>query len=154
MQQKYIDYIPNVLLVFQYIEEAIRQYLLRCESITAARLHGITKYRISEKDIDKLSLGGLVDKFKKFNDNDNLIKGLRSIIVERNFIAHQSYVALHGKGGKLKEIEDIEPLYEQAVKAKESAEKCFLELVQEIGKLEERFTKIQRMTEPATSADG
>jgi len=155
MQQKYIDYIPNVLLVFQYIEEAIRQYLLRCEFMTAARLQGIAKYRISEKDIDKLSLGRLVDEFEKFNCNDDLIKRLRSIVVERNFIAHQSYIALHGKGGKSIEIEEIEPLYKRAVKAKESAEKCFFELGQEIEKLEERFTKIQRKsTEPASPADG
>jgi hypothetical protein len=155
MQQKYIDYIPNVLLVFQYIEEAIRQYLLRCEFIIAARLQGIAKYRISEKNIDKLSLGRLVDEFEKFNGNDDLIKRLRSIVVERNFIVHQSYIVLHGKGGELKEIEEIEPLYERAVKAKESAENCFFELGQEIEKLEERFTEIQRKsTEPVSPADG
>jgi len=155
MQEKYFESIQNVLLIFQYVEEAIRQYLLRCEFVTAARLQGITKYRISEKDIDKLSLGRLVDEFEKFNGNDDLIKKLRSIVVERNFIAHQSYIALYGKGGKSKEIEEIEPLYERAVKAKESAEKCFFELGQEIEKLEERFIKIQRKSAgPASSEDG
>jgi hypothetical protein len=155
MQQKYIDYIPNVLLVFQHIEEAIRQYLLRCEYIIATRLEGIAKYRISEKQIDKFSLGRLVDEFERFNDNDDLIRRLRSIVAERNFIAHQSYIVLHEKGGKLEEIEEIKPLYERAVKAKESAEKCFFELIQEIEKLEERFTEIQRKsTEPIGPADG
>jgi len=91
MQQEYIEYVPSVLLVFQYIEEAIRQYLLRCEVMTAARLRGVTKYRISNKGINKLSLGRLVDKFEKVNGNDSLIEGLRSIIDERNFL-HTSLI--------------------------------------------------------------
>ncbi len=33
MEQKYLEYVPSVLLVFQDIEEAIRQYVLRCEVI-------------------------------------------------------------------------------------------------------------------------
>jgi hypothetical protein len=155
MQQKYIEYVPGVLLVFQHIEEAIRQYLLRCEAVTAARLHGITKYRISNKGIDKLSLGRLVDKFEKVNGNDGLIKELGSIIVERNFFAHQSYIALFGKEGNSKDIQEIESLYERAVKAKESAEKCFWDLLKEIEILEKNFTEIQRKsTEHVTPTDG
>ena len=155
MQQKYIEYIPSVLLLFQHIEEAFRQYLLRCEVMTAARLHGITKYRISNKGIGKLSLGRLVDNFEKINGNDSLIEELRSIIVERNYFAHQSYIALFGKGESSKDIQEIESLYERAVKAKESAEKCFLNLLKEIEILENNFTEIQKKsTEHFTPADG
>jgi len=144
MEQKYLDYIPSVLLTFQHIEEAIRQYLLRCEVMTAARLHGITKYRISNKGFDKLSFGRLVDKFEKVNGNDSLIKELGSLIVERNFTAHQSYVALFGKDGKSKDTEEIESLYGRAVKAKETAEKSFWDLLKEIEILENNFIEIQK----------
>ena len=155
MEQKYLEYVPSVLLVFQHIEEAIRQYLLRCEVMTAARLHGITKYRISNKGIDRLSLGRLVDKFEKVNGNDRLIKELRSVIVERNFFAHQSYIALFGKEGNSKDIQEIESLYERALKAKENAEKCFWDLLKEIETLENNFIEIQKKSgESVTPADG
>jgi hypothetical protein len=92
MQQKYLEYVPSVLVTFQHIEEAIRQYLLRCEVMTAARLHGITKYRISNKGFDKLSFGRLVDKFEKVNGNDSLIKNCDRLLL--NVFTTQSYIVI------------------------------------------------------------
>jgi hypothetical protein len=144
MQAEYADFIPQVLIAFQYIEEAIRQYLGRCEIIIADRLYSITKYRIDDRGMDKLSLGRLVDKFEKVNGNDDLIKEIRAIIVERNFVAHRSYIDLVSKEEPSKDVQRVKSQYERAVKTKERAEKCFFDLLNEIEILEDNFKKIQQ----------
>jgi hypothetical protein len=145
MLETYYEILPRVLLAFQHLEEILREYLIRCEFMTAARLQSITEYRIPKNGFDKFSLGNLIDRFEKFNANDDLISRLKSIVSERNFVAHESYVACY-ENGEPKRADEIEILYERILKAKENTTKCFNDIIQETKGLEERFVKIQRST--------
>lgn len=142
-------------MTFQFLEEALRMYLVRCEGMTAARLHGITKYEIPTNQLGKMSFGRLVDRFAKFNGNEELVMRLRTIVVERNFIAHESYTASFGREGKPKEAAEIERLHERTAQAKTDAEKCMWDVLKETKQLEERFTQIQsKTTEPHSMEPG
>jgi len=146
MLQEYFDYVPQALLIFQHLEDALRQYLMRCEVMTAARLHGITqyKYKQSLKEIENLSLGRLVDRFARLNGNTDLIMRIKDAGKDRNFIAHQSYLAAYKKDGEPREESDIKALYDRAVTGKEKAEKCLLDTWDEIEQLERKFVEAQR----------
>jgi len=146
MLQKYFDYIPQVLLVFQHLECALRQYLMRCEVMTATRLRGIIqwKWKDSLKDIEKLSLGRLADRFARLNGNTGLIRRIKDAAKDRNFIAHQSYLAAYAKNGEPREEIEVKVLYDQAMAGKEKAEKCLHDIFDEIAQLERKFVEAQR----------
>ncbi|MDD3296241.1 MAG: hypothetical protein PHU64_02655 [Candidatus Omnitrophica bacterium] len=87
--RKYIDDITATLAKFQYIEEFLRMYIQKVNSRIRKTMKGKIPYKYSEKWVKKDSLGTLIDKFEKNNDNKILIKRLKSLVPERNKIAHK-----------------------------------------------------------------
>ena len=103
MLQEYIDKIPKAFLNFQYIEETLKQYLYIFETITIYRFKGIVDYKFEESDfkkIEKMSLGKLIEIFSRRNNNNELIEKLNELAEKRNFIAHQSYLAVATESDK------------------------------------------------------
>ena len=135
-----IDYAPKAFFTFQFLEETIRQYLLRCEGMTAQRLRGITKYNWEKniKEYDKMSLGRLVEQFSRFNDSSELIKKIKNITKDRNFIAHQLYLELYNKGDPKTEVE-LKLLLDRTVQVHNQAKECMLNVWKEVEKIEKNF---------------
>lgn len=144
MLDQYFDYVPKTLMTFQHLEEAVRQYLMRCEVMIATRMRGITNYKHLVEKIQKMSLGQLVDRFEMFSDNSSLISEIRVIIQDRNFLAHKSYLAAYSREGNPKESGEIESLLDCTTKANERAEKCIFAMWKEIQELEKRFILVQK----------
>lgn len=48
------------------------------------------KFGLDSKEVEKKSLGQLIETFAKLTDNDILVKKLRAFVEERNFIAHKA----------------------------------------------------------------
>ncbi len=103
--ENYFDDIPKVLLNFQHLEEALRQYLMRCEVITLAKTKGVIDYKLDIKYIEKASLGKLVELFAKRNKNTELFGSLSRIVPDRNFFVHEAYTRVYDKEGKANKTE-------------------------------------------------
>ena len=80
------------MMTYQFIEYGLRFCLHRCHAAIKYRLDGHLHYEAPLKAIEDAALGRLVEWYKGFTTNQDLIKELRSIKAERDRIAHQGYV--------------------------------------------------------------
>jgi len=72
---------------FQLIEELIRQYLKLVSEIISKRSKDIPfNFQFYKENY---SLGKLVDIFEQLNNNEQLIKELHKIAIDRNIVAHK-----------------------------------------------------------------
>ena len=130
----YSNKLQNALLQFQFIEELIKIYLSLVYWIISKKLERQIPFKFSRKDLEKDSLGKLLEKFAKFNPNDTLINKINQLIQKRNHIAHRAYLIeveeQEDEKYMSKEIKDLE---KTIVYSKE----CFNELRQELKRLEE-----------------
>lgn len=80
------------MLTYQFIEFSLRFCLLRCHAIVKFRLDGHLPYEVPVQTIEDAALGRLIDWYKTYTTNQDLIKKLRNIKTERDHLAHQAYV--------------------------------------------------------------
>jgi len=140
LHQEYWNKLGNALTNFQFIEESIRMYLHFSYRIVSRKLENRTPFNFSYKDVRKESLGTLLEKFEKFNSNTRLIKKIRSLTKERNFIAHRAYLMTS------EEQKDDKYLSKQIKKIEEiidKSNKCFYELNKETEKVSDIFESIK-----------
>lgn len=130
----YISYVNQSLMSFQFIEELIRMYLERCYWIIRKKVGEDLAITLSRNDIEKLSLGGLLKEFKKFNANADLINGMHKLIPWRNRVAHQAllftFVDFDG------EREEWKMRIDHMRKVSLATKGCIDHLGQEVAKLE------------------
>ncbi len=115
--------IMRALEKFQFIEETLKECIFSAVKIAENKLTPYFPLNYQAKDISKLPLGPLINKFVKINSNTNLHKDLKDITQDRNYIAHQSFLFTLGEledealmGDELKKLKDI---YERAKKIHE-----------------------------------
>lgn len=90
--QEYFDKVTMVLMDFQYIELALASYIISANKKIKEKMKDTIPFKYGPNDIQKDSLGKLVDKFSKINNNEELIKKLKNLIPRRNEVAHKSLV--------------------------------------------------------------
>jgi hypothetical protein len=88
--QKYMAKVTSVLMDFQYIEEALRMYITVANRMIKNKMKNFLPFKYYYAWVRKDSLGKLIDKFEKINDNQELIKKLKLFTHDRNKIAHES----------------------------------------------------------------
>jgi len=141
--EDYFDDIPKAILNFQLLEEALRNYLARCEAFTLIRTRGIIDFQLNMKPIDKASLGKLVDLFEKRNKNLELIARLKKIIPDRNFFAHEAYTSILMKG-KCNE-EQSEENHKRLQQVIKDSNDCFLSVWEQTSALEKRMKQSENI---------
>ena len=142
--ENYFDDIPKVLLNFQLLEEALRNYLARCEGFTLVKVKGVIDYKLDLKYIEKASLGKLVELFEKRNKNTKLIERLSKIVPDRNFFAHEAYTRIYEKGKASKT--KVETNYERLKEVISNSKECMLDVWTEIVSIENRFSGKDNVT--------
>lgn len=135
--KQYTDEVPSALLAFQYLEEALRQYMLRCHAMVAAVVEPFLAYRIEQYDqVEKMPLGKLVSVFQDFNANQELLARLASLPQRRNQVAHRAYITawqVHSTDSLGEsELQELRSLTEEARQA-------MFQVVREVEALERRF---------------
>ena len=80
------------IMYFQYIEEAIKDYLVEVYEIIKKRLGSQIPFKFSDKSVENDSLEKLLTKFRKVNSNKDLIDRVGRLIKDRNYCAHRAYV--------------------------------------------------------------
>lgn len=88
----YVTLISAILVDFQFIEEGLRMYISDVFRYIEKELSGVIPFHYDDKDIEKDSLGKLINKFEKFNDNNDLIAELKDLIKYRNDCAHRGFL--------------------------------------------------------------
>jgi hypothetical protein len=97
VQTEYREAVHLALERCQFIEETLRVYLELAIQIAKIELTSHFPVNITKKDLSKLSLGKLVDKFSRFNRNTALKSSLRQVTPDRNRVAHQSFLFTLGE---------------------------------------------------------
>lgn len=135
-KEKFVDEIPKVLLAFQYVEESLRQYMLRAHVMIAAEVRAFVHYSPNDPALQKASFGRLVSLFARFNSNSELHNSLKRLVEKRNFYAHQAYLAA---GGMADFPADLEGGPDGLEQIREESKRCLQKLWEEIQQLEVRF---------------
>ena len=110
----YSDSFGRCSMTFQYIEEYLKQILLRLDFLkhicTVKYIH--YDCNSNDKSIENSAMGRLIEMFKKYCDDKDLITDLRKIKDHRNHIAHKGFVAsfknLQDEEKMLAEIQNLE----------------------------------------------
>lgn len=87
--KQYTNALLQCLGQYQFIEEALRFCLVRCHATTKFRLDGFFPYQAPLQAIEDAALGRLIDWYKTYTNNSELILDLRSIKAARDHIAHR-----------------------------------------------------------------
>ena len=135
---KYFDKLPGALLNFQFIEESLRMYIAYCYEIISKRVSELIPFKYRYQDLKKDSLGRLLNKFKKLNNNERLIDKIEKLVEDRNYCAHEAYLLTYEKQNDpdylTKELAKLENIINEA-------KECVQLLFSEVKKIEERKSR-------------
>lgn len=87
--KEYIIEISLVLYNFQLIEQALKSYICVAIEKIKERTKDVIPYKYNRKWVNNDTLGKLIKKFEKINDNKELIKEIKRLTPYRNKVAHQ-----------------------------------------------------------------
>ena len=73
----------------QLVEQELKLYISHALDLIRKRLGHRMPFKMKGDDYENSSLEGLINIFKKLNDNEALIKDLNKFKKERNFLSHQ-----------------------------------------------------------------
>lgn len=93
LAEKFCDFVIGC----QFIEEQLRKGILFCANeikLSLAESNKKVKYEISKKELDNLSMGGLLKRFQRFVENQKLIKKLDNLVTIRNEVVHKEFLYL------------------------------------------------------------
>ncbi|VAX01573.1 hypothetical protein MNBD_GAMMA22-2008 [hydrothermal vent metagenome] len=88
--------LPNALLNYQYIEEALKQYIYRTDMMSVAEKAGLFDSNADEKfnkAINKIPVEFLVKMFERRTVNYQLIKKLNELPLKTRIISFQNYLS-------------------------------------------------------------
>lgn len=86
---EYNDKVLNILMNFQYIEEGLKMYVTSVNKRIKEKMKNEFPFKYERSWVEDDSLGKLIKKFEKINNNNELIKELKSLRPLRNEIAHK-----------------------------------------------------------------
>jgi hypothetical protein len=94
-QQRYQEATSHALAGFQLIEAGLKDYIGLYYETVQRVLDGRLCFKYSREEIDDASLERLTNIFSRTSFNEDLIKQLRSLIKERNELAHKALAYLY-----------------------------------------------------------
>jgi uncharacterized protein (DUF1919 family) len=96
MVEEYRRKFPNALLNYQYIEEALKQYIYRTDLMTVTEQNGSfdnsTDVKLNNA-IKRIPLELLVKMFERRNINIKLIKKLNDLPLKARIVSFQQYLS-------------------------------------------------------------
>jgi len=138
MVEEYRRKFPNALLNYQYIEEALKQYIYRTDLMTVTEQNGSFNNSTDAKlnnAIKKIPLELLVKMFERRNINIKLIKKLNNLPLKARIVSFQEYLSNDKNliDSKLKkQLRSFDNVLQHA-------ENCVHELFIELSNLEKAF---------------
>jgi len=138
MVQEYIRKFPGALLNYQYIEEALKQYIYRTDIMSVSVKHGSIDKKANDKfnnAIKKIPLEILVKMFERRNINIKLIKKLNDLPLKSKIISFQKYLS----GEKAVDDQKLKKQLVSFDNVLLHSENCVHELFVELSNLEKRF---------------
>ncbi len=136
--KNYTEILNRVLIDFQFIEEAFKMYISYTDKIIQREVSSFFPYKSTRKDINKFTLGKLINKYSKVSNNTHLAKRARALTSERNRLAHQGFIFTYS------EQKNEAFLKQQTANLEEThieATELLGELIQELKNLEESISK-------------
>jgi len=121
------------MLAYQFVEEALKTCLRTQHAIVHGKLNGVLKYNPPISSIDNAAMGRLVQYFKVFCDDNELLELLKDVQPRRNDAAHQGYLLMSAEQN---DSMLIEGKIEQAKQDLDQANECLAKLHQEAFRLE------------------
>ena len=102
----YADEITKCIITFQYIEEALKQNLARLNVLIHFRIKKYVPYDIKPnlQSINNAPMGRLIELYKIYCNDNNLISDLRKIKDYRDEIVHQSFLITYDEMHNQKNI--------------------------------------------------
>jgi len=86
------DALSRALLALQFVEECMRMYLGHCYGIITARVANVFVYSRTYADIRKKSMGQLLQEFRQFCGDQELVSSINALVKDRNFCAHEAFL--------------------------------------------------------------
>jgi|GEM_PF-5257206 len=129
---KYMQSVQLLMLDFQFIEELLKIIIGCCYEALRRSAPSLVHFRPTRSDLEKKSLGRLIDKYEEVSRNDSLVRQLRVVVQDRNFCAHQSLVLRFEKQQDVKYLEN-ECVRLEAIRAK--SKPCVESLYSELEQL-------------------
>lgn len=90
--------IPEALTYYQILEESLKEVLKSCHEIIQLQTKGVFSYQIPIKSIENSAMGRLIEMFKVFFPDKELINLLKKVKNERDEIAHKGYIKFASGG--------------------------------------------------------
>ncbi|MHB1141535.1 MAG: hypothetical protein ACYC1T_07255 [Sulfuricaulis sp.] len=149
--KQYSDYLLQCLGTYQFIEEALRFCLVRCHATTQFRLDSFLTYKVPIQAIEDASLGRLIEWYKTYTKNTDLIRDLRAMKTVRDHVAHQ------GLALTLEEQTNENFLLEKITELKQAharANECFKRLTGEMEATDEAVNRAYRLLQADYIARG
>ncbi len=142
--REYIDKVTQCLLTFQYIEEALKQNLVRLNALIYLRIKKYVPYDLKPifDSIGNTAMGRLIELYKIYCNDNELISDLRKSKGHRDAIAHQGLLMtvedmkdpahVNLKISELQEIEELaQKSFNKLLKSWEAIEKTLNQLAAE-----------------------
>ncbi len=145
MVKNYIHKFPDALLNYQYIEEALKQYIYRTDIMLVTEKHGSLDKSTNEKfndAIKKIPMEMLVKMFERRNINMTLIKKLNNLPLRKKIISFQKYIS----GDRNEYDEKLQKQLQSFDNVLQHSENCVHELFIELSNLEKRFDSFKENT--------
>jgi hypothetical protein len=130
--EQYIIITNDILIGFQYIEESLRLYLSEVYRYISIQISDVLPFRYGYDDIKKESLGRLIRKFGKLNDNESLISELNDLIPYRNETAHRGFLL---QEEQLFDEEYLNSRFDKLIEIRERTTKCVNALYNQIARI-------------------
>jgi hypothetical protein len=123
--QRYSDRLLLCLGTYQFIEETLRFCLIRCHATTKFRLDGYLPYHFSLQGIEDAALGRLIEWYKSYTVNEELIRDLQRIKKTRDYLAHRGLALTVEESSNEVFMSDLLTKLKQA---QTQADECFKQL--------------------------
>lgn len=139
--QDYLDVFTKCLISFQYIEEALKGNLIRMHALIYHRIKKYVRYDLKPnvESINNAAMGRLIDMYKIFIDDNDLIADLRRIKKHRDTLAHQGLLMT---AEEIRGEQDIELKVSELEGINELATKSFKRLVDSWTSIEAALVKV------------
>ena|SRR3989338_607323 len=93
--KEYVHEVAMALYNFQLIEMALKEYICTAIKQIKEKVQGSIPFKYDKSFVEKDSLGALISKYEKMNDNHEIISELKRLKPHRDKLAHQGLVLSH-----------------------------------------------------------
>lgn len=88
----YVNAHAMAMIDFQFIEEALKRYISKADKLIQIQVSHLFPYRYDRKDVEKLALKRLLERYSKISNNTSLVKQIDKLTKKRNDLAHQGFL--------------------------------------------------------------